>query len=127
MASISLVMVVQSSFCNRDFLIDHKFSMGLISGKFPDYSNTFNFCFLKIVFTFSDERHGTTSCWNFPTPSGNVFLISGMTFLLITTMYLYELITPSIGISEATPEKLKLPQNLFLGFLATSLIEMGRT
>ena len=35
MASISLVMVVWSNFCNRDFLIDHKFSMGLRSGVFP--------------------------------------------------------------------------------------------
>jgi len=29
MASISLVMVVQHNFCDRDFVIDHKFSMGL--------------------------------------------------------------------------------------------------
>ena len=35
MASISLVMVVRSNFCNRDFFIDHKFSMGLGLGEFP--------------------------------------------------------------------------------------------
>jgi len=35
MASISLIMVVQSNFCNRYFLIDHKVSMGLRSGEFP--------------------------------------------------------------------------------------------
>jgi len=43
MASISLVMVVQSNFCNRGFLIDHKFSMGLRSGEFPGQSITLNF------------------------------------------------------------------------------------
>jgi len=42
MASISLVMVVQSNFCNRDFLTDHKFSMGLRSDEFPVQSITFN-------------------------------------------------------------------------------------
>jgi len=76
--AISLVVVVQSNFCNRDFLIDHKFSMGLRSGEFPGQSNTFKFCFLKIVFTFSDEKHGTRSYWNFPPPSRNAFLIPGM-------------------------------------------------
>jgi len=68
MASISLFMVMQSNFCNRDFVIDHKFSMGLRCDEFLGQST--NFCFLKIVFTFTDERHGTRSYWNFP-PSGN--------------------------------------------------------
>jgi len=40
MASISLVMVVPSNFCNQDFVIDHRFSMRLGSGKFPSQSNT---------------------------------------------------------------------------------------
>jgi len=47
MASISLVMVVRSNFCKRDFLIDHKFSMGLRSGEFPVKSITFNFASWK--------------------------------------------------------------------------------
>jgi len=51
----------------------------------------------------------------FPPPSANAFLISGMGFLPITSMYLYKFIIPSIGISEVTTEKLKLPQNIFLG------------
>jgi len=43
MASISLVMVVQSNFCNRDFITDNKVSMGLRSGKFPRQSIACNF------------------------------------------------------------------------------------
>jgi len=43
MASISLATVVQSNFCDRDFLTDHKFSMGLRSGEFPGQTITFNF------------------------------------------------------------------------------------
>jgi len=31
---LQLGRVVQSNFCSRDFVIDHKFSMGLRSGKF---------------------------------------------------------------------------------------------
>ena len=108
--SISLVMVVQSNFCNRDFVIDHKFSIELRSGEFPGQSRTFNLCFLKTVFTFSDEIHEARSYWNFPSPSANAFLISGMNFLSITSMYLHKFIIPSIDISEATPEQLKLPQ-----------------
>jgi len=37
-----------------------------------------------------------------------------MAFLSITSMYLYKFIIPLIGISEATTEKLKLLQNIFL-------------
>jgi len=47
MASIGLVMVMQSNFCNRDFLTDHKFSMGLRSGEFPGQPITFNFASWK--------------------------------------------------------------------------------
>jgi len=47
MASISLVVVVQSNFCNWDFLTDHKFSMGLRSGEFPGQSITSNFASWK--------------------------------------------------------------------------------
>jgi len=95
MASISLVMVVQPNFCNRDFVIDHKFLMGLRSGEFPGQANTFNFCFLKIVFTFSNERHGVISYWNFP-PSGNALLIFGTAFLSVTSTYSYRFITPQL-------------------------------
>jgi len=58
---------------------------------------------------------------NFPPPSGNAFLISGVAFLSITSIYLYKFLIPSIGISEATTEKLKLPQNIFLGSFTSSL------
>ena len=121
MASISLVMVVRSNFCNRDFLTNHRFSMALRSGEFPVQSITFNFAFLKIVFTFSDERHGTISYRNFLPPPGNAFLISGMTFLSITSMSLYKFIIPSIGINESTTEKLKLHPNIFLTSFSSSL------
>jgi len=57
----------------------------------------------------------------FPPPSGNAFLTSGMDFLSIASMYLYKFIIPSIGVSEATTEKLKLPQNIFLGSFTSSL------
>ena len=53
------------------------------------------------------------SCWNFPT-LGNVFHLSEMTFLLIASIYLYKFIIPSIGISEPTPEMLKLSQNILI-------------
>ena len=68
MASISLFMVVSYNFCIRDFVIDHKLSIG-----FSGQSNTFNFCFLKFIFSFSGERHEERSCWNFPPPPGNAF------------------------------------------------------
>jgi len=72
-------MVVQSNFGNRDFVIDHKFSIYLRSGEFPGRSNTVNLSFLKIVFTFFDERHGTRSFGNIPPPSGSALLTSVMT------------------------------------------------
>jgi len=112
MASISLVMVVQSNFCNQDFLTDHKFSMGLRSDEFPVQSITFNFASWKSSSLFH---------WNFLPPSGNAFFISGLAFLSITSMYLYKFIIPSIGISEATTERLKLPQNIFLASIPRSL------
>jgi len=94
-ASISLFVVVQFNFCNRDFVIDHK-----LSGEFPCQSN--NFCFLKVVFIVSGERHGAISYWNFPSPSGNAFLIAGITFLSITSMCLHKCITvnPHLALSQ---------------------------
>jgi len=47
MASVSLVTVVQSNFCDRDFLIDPTFSLGLRSGKFASQSITSNFASWK--------------------------------------------------------------------------------
>ena len=44
-----------------------------------------------------------------------------MAFLSITSMYLNKFITPSIGISETTTEKLKLSQNIFLASFPSSL------
>jgi len=84
--------------------------MGLRSGEFLGQSN--NFCFLKIVFTYTDGRHGARSYWNFP-PSGNALLILGMTFLSITSMFLYKCVITVLGISELTLEKVKLPENIF--------------
>jgi len=52
MASISLVMVVQSNTFKRDFVIDHKVSMELRSSEFLGQSITYNLCFLNIAFTF---------------------------------------------------------------------------
>ena len=37
MAFFSLVIAVQSNFCNLDVIIAHKFSMGLRSGEFPGH------------------------------------------------------------------------------------------
>jgi len=108
--SISLVTMGQTNFCKRDFVIDHKFSMGLRSGEFPSQSSTFILCYLKTVFIFLDERHGARSRRNILSPSGSAFLIPGMTFLSITSMYLSEFIIPSIRISEPIYENLKLPQ-----------------
>jgi len=70
---------MQYNFCTRAFAIDHKFSMGLRSDEFPGQSNTFNFCFLKIVFTCSVEAHGARPCWNF-SPSRYALHVSGMAF-----------------------------------------------
>jgi len=58
MVSISLVMVVQSNFCTRDFLTDHKFSMGLWSGEFPGQSITFNFASWKSFSLFQMKDTG---------------------------------------------------------------------
>jgi len=46
------VMETQSNSFNRDFAVDHKFSMELRSGEFLDQSNTYNLCFLNIAFNF---------------------------------------------------------------------------
>jgi len=52
-------MVVQYNFCNRHFVTDHKFSMGLRSGECPGQSTvTHSFCFLKTVFTFQMKDTG---------------------------------------------------------------------
>jgi len=51
-------MVVQSNFCNRDFLIDHKFSMGLSSGEFPHQSITSNFASWKSSSLFQMKDAG---------------------------------------------------------------------
>ena len=119
MASISLVMVVRSNFCNLDLLIDNKFSMGLRSGEFPGQSITFNFASWKSSSLFQIKTRDNILL-EFPPPSGNAFLISEIAFLSITSMYLYKFIIPSIGISEATTEKLKLRQNIFLGSFTSS-------
>jgi len=52
-------MVVQGKFCNRHFITDHKFSMGLglRSDEFPEQSNTFDL-FPENPVHFLDERHG---------------------------------------------------------------------
>ena len=119
MASISLVMGVQSNFCNRHFVIDRKLTIGLRSGEFLRQSNTY-FCFLKIFFTFSDDRHGARSCWNFPPPSGNALLISGMTFFNYISVFVYVHLT--LNWHKQTSKKLKLPQNIFfLGSFTTLL------
>ena len=52
---LCLVVVAQCNFCNRDFVIAHKFSMGLRFGEFPRHSSTFTLYTRKIVFTFLDE------------------------------------------------------------------------
>jgi len=58
MASISLVMVVRSNFCYRDFLTDHKFSMGLRSGEFPGQTIAFNFVSWKSSSLFQMKDTG---------------------------------------------------------------------
>jgi len=115
MASINLIMVVQSSFCQWYFTINHTFSIGLRSGEFPGHSKTFTFCFMKNSFTFFDSRHGARSCWNIPPPSRKVTLMCVMIFLWITSMYLPEFIIPSTGTSVPTPQKLKQSRNIFFG------------
>jgi len=55
---IRLVMVVQSNFCNRDFLIDRKFSMRLRSGEFPGQSITSNFASWKSSSLFQMKDTG---------------------------------------------------------------------
>jgi len=60
MASISLVIDLQSNFCNREFFIDHTFSMGLTSGEFLRQSNTlYIFACWKssLLFQMKDTRH----------------------------------------------------------------------
>ena len=49
------------------------------------------------------------------------FLIKLLAFLSVTSMCLYKYIIPSVGISEATTEKLKLPQNISLASFTSSL------
>jgi len=93
--------------------------MGLRSGEFPGQSITFNFASWKSSSLFQIKTRDNILL-EFPPPSGNAFLISEMAFLSITSMYLYKFIIPSIGISEATTEKLKLRQNIFLGSFTSS-------
>jgi len=81
--------MLHSNFCNRDFIIDHRFSMGLRYGEFLGQSK--NFCFLKVVFTFTDERHGARSYRNFP-PSENTLLISRMLFFQLHLIFTLALI-----------------------------------
>jgi len=119
MTSVSLVMVAQYNFCNQDFVIAHKFSMGWRSGEFPGQSITFNFCFLKIVFTFLDERHGTTSCWNFPHLEMPFSYLEWLFFWLCQCTCLHSSYT-QIVMSESAPEHLILRAFYYL-------IEMGRT
>jgi len=120
MASVSLVMVVRSNFCNRDFLIDHEFSMGLRSGEFPGQSITFTFASGKSSSLFQIKDTGqypigiSSTIWKCLSHIWNGFFS-------IKSMYLYKLIIPSSGISEATTEKLKLRQNTFLGSFTSSL------
>ena len=51
-ASISLVLDVQSLFNGRIFTILHKFSIGFREGEFPGQSRTLMWFFSKVVFTF---------------------------------------------------------------------------
>jgi len=58
MTSISLAMVLQSKFCNRDFLIVHKFSMWLRSGEFTCQPITSNFASWKSSSLFQMKDTG---------------------------------------------------------------------
>ena len=69
MASFSLVMVIQSSFCKWYFTIDHKLS-GLRSGEFPGHYETLTVCFVKNFFTFCDACLGARSYWDISPPLG---------------------------------------------------------
>jgi len=134
MTYISLDMALQSNFCNRDFVYDHKFSMRLRSGEFQQkYLET---PFLDIP-GFQDNLTHSSSLFQMNTWDNMLLkfssirksplpLISGMDFLSITSVYLYKFIIPSIGRSEPTPEKLKMPQTIFFEVLHY-LIEIGRT
>jgi len=125
MASISLVMV-QSNFCNRDFLTDYKFSMALRSGEFPGQSITFKFASWKSSSLFQMKDAGQYLIGIFLLHQEMPFSYLEWLFSqLHTSMYLYKFIIPSIGISEATTEKLKVPQNIFLASFASSLQWVG--
>jgi len=94
MTSISLVMAVQSNFCNWYFVYDHKFSMRLRSGEFQQrYLET---PFLDIP-GFQDNLTHSSSLFQMKTRDNILFkfssirksplpLISGMDFLSITSV-----------------------------------------
>jgi len=99
-SSISLFLLVQYNFCNRDFVTDHQFSTGLRSGEFPDHCNRFKFCFLEIIFTLLDEKSWVKILLEFsstiskrPSYTWNDFSFNYVNVFVIT---------PSTGISEPT-------------------------
>jgi len=122
MASISLVVVVRSMFCNQDFLIDYKFSMGLRSREFPGQSITFNFACWKSssLFQMKDMRQY---------PMGISSTIRKCLSHILNRFY-FNCINVFVWIhhtlnwrkwSYCTIEKLKLPQNIFLVSVTSSL------
>jgi len=90
--------------------------MGWRSGEFPGQSITFNFASWKSSSLFQMKDTGQYPIGIFLHHQEMPFLY--WLFSLITSIYLYKFIIPSISISAA---KFKLPQNIFLGFFTSSL------
>jgi len=105
MAFISLIMVVQSNFCNWGCVMDHKFSMGLRSGEFPSQSNTFNFVLPENCLNlFRRNTRGKIRLeYSFTIRKCSPHVWNDYSFIYDTSMYLFEFIILWIRISETTP------------------------
>ena len=84
-ASVSFVLVEQSHFRRRFFMIAHKFSIGFKSGELPGQPRTISLAFWK---NFAFFWRCGKCCWKMPLSTGNDFFIDGINFLANISWYL---------------------------------------
>ena len=113
--SIILIFVVQFNLRIRALIMAHKFSIGFKSDEFPGQSNNLNFSIHKNDFVTMELWKGAKSCWNTPSPSGNLLRMVGISLVLSTSMYFVLFIIPSIGWRVSGPKSVKQPQNMTFG------------
>ena len=113
--SIILIFVVQFNLRIRALIMAHKLSIGFKSGEFHGQPKNLKFSIHKNDFVSLELWQGAKSCWNTPSPSGNLLRMVGISLVHSTSMHFLLFIIPSIGWRVSGPKSVKQPQNMTFG------------